>query len=102
MTTQNIEQTFEEYAILNAQIKLLTVQKDTMRDTITEFIKESGEDKRKTSLGTFTLTSRKSWIYPEYVTEAEGEYKVLKAKSESTGEATFTVNQSLLFKETKF
>jgi len=102
MSTQNIEQTLEAYAILKSKMKADKLVEAEMRETITAFVQDSGEDKYKTSLGTFSLTSRKTWEYPAYVTDAEDNYKVLKAKSESTGEATFVTKDSLSFRETKF
>lgn len=88
---------YEKYALLDGQIKELEETKEAMRATIIAQMNESGVEKIEHVLGTFSTTPLKKWVYPEYVTEMNESFKAAKAKSESTGEATYTENLSLRF-----
>lgn len=92
---------YNKYAVLNAQIANLITEKDVLREKILEGMKESGEIKVNTGVGTFTIAKLKSWTYPEYVTEMNENYKQAKAKAESTGDATYTESDSLKFNQVK-
>ncbi len=89
--------TYEEYAILDAQIKALTGQKDLLKAKIIEDMVARGEENASTAVGKFTITNLKTWTYTDKVTELEEKFKAQKAKEESTGDATFTEKQSLRF-----
>jgi hypothetical protein len=93
--------TYEEYAILDAQIKALEVKKESMRVEILKDMVDKGEDKIETSVGSFSVARLKKWVYPEYVTEMNESFKAAKAKAESTGEATYTEVESLKFNSIK-
>jgi hypothetical protein len=84
---------FEEYAVLDAQIKMLTAQKEALRDRLVEVV----HDKTETDYGTFSISHLKKWTYPEKVVELGEKFKAAKAKAESTGEATYEVEPSLRF-----
>ena len=92
---------FEEYAILDAQIKHLTAQKEELRDKMVLEMIDSGELKVQTVWGSFSVNQLKTWKYPDYVLEMNESYKAAKAKSESTGEATYEEKPSLRFTEVK-
>jgi hypothetical protein len=93
---------FEEYAILDAQIKHLESQKDALRAEITKDILESDDpDIGKTAWGKFSVSMLKSWTYPDDVLKLNEDYKVAKGKAESTGRATYEEKPSLRFTEVK-
>jgi hypothetical protein len=87
----------EEYALINAQIKNLNNRKDELQQMIIEQLISDGIEKVETGVGKFTISKLKTWEYPGYVINANEEYKALKAKAESTGEATFVESESLRF-----
>ncbi len=62
----------------------------------------SGEESIETQVGKFTVTRLKTWTYPEKVIELGDKFKAAKAKSESTGDATYIEKESLRFTQIKF
>lgn len=96
-----IEQTYEEYAVLNAQIKELTEKKNVLRDNILEDFVANGSDGAVTSIGKFTVTKLKTWTYTDETAQMVEDLKAVKAGEESTGEATFEEKPSLRFTQAK-
>jgi len=92
---------YEEYAVLDAQIKALISQKNGLKVQILEELIVNKEKTRETSVGKFTLASLKTWTYTAKVTNLEEDYKALKASEESTGTATFEEKPSLRFIQSK-
>lgn len=92
---------FETYALIDAQIKELTVKKDALRAEMIKEMQEKGEEKIETAWGKFSVTLLKKWTYPETVLAIGESFKSAKALAESTGDATFTTEPSLRFTETK-
>ena len=88
---------YEEYAVLDAQIKALTAQKDGIKVKILEDMVNSGEEKIQTSVGKFSISKLKSWTYSDKVTDLEEKYKAEKAHEEMAGIATFEEKPSLRF-----
>ena len=88
---------YEEYALLDAQIKDLENKKESLRVGILEDMIDKGVEKVETSVGKFTVSKLKKWTYTDKVTELNEKYKALKAKEESTGDATFEEVESLRF-----
>lgn len=84
-----ISNLYSEYASLEAQISALESKKEQLRPHIIEMMMSSGEDKVDIGVGKFSVSPRKKWTYPASVIDMEEKYKAAKAKSESTGEATF-------------
>lgn len=93
--------TYEEYASIDQKIKVLTEQKEQLRGVIVAEMLEKGEEKIETAVGSFSIARRKTWTYPEKVLEIGEKFKAAKAKSESTGEATYTEEESLRFNQIK-
>lgn len=93
---------FQEYAILDAQIKHLTSQKDELKEKILADMVEQNEKKVESDFGKFSITKLKTWTYPERVTALKDKYDIEKAKSESNGEATYEEKDSLRFTSVKF
>lgn len=87
----------EEYAVVDSQMKELELKKAGLRTKVLEELVAAGVEKVATTLGTFTMSPVKKWSYPEAVSEKEEEVKALKAKLESTGEATYTETPSFRF-----
>lgn len=92
---------YEEYAIIEAQIKELENKKDSLRGLILKEMVESGEEAVDTAVGKFSVTRLKKWTYPESVTSLKDKYDAEKARAESTGEATYTESESLRFTKIK-
>lgn len=88
---------YEEYAVLDEQIKALTEQKDRLREDILAGLVEEGVEGIETAVGKFTVTHLKTWQYPNRVVALGEKYKTEKAKAEQTGEATYTETDSLRF-----
>jgi len=95
---QNI---YEEYALLEIKEKEFKLKKDQLRTVILKGMVESGETKKETAMGSFSVSKLKKWSYPEHVNELEENFKVAKAKAESSNEATFTEKESLRFTSIK-
>lgn len=52
-----------------------------------------------TDLGTFTVSQRRTWTYPEAIEQREQELKKEKKIAEQMGVATYTTKPSAVFKE---
>jgi len=92
---------YEEYAVLDSQIKTLTAKKDELKAHIIDDMLERSEDKAETAVGSFTIARLKTWTYTKKVAELEEEYKARKAQEESTGDATYVEKPSLRFTQLK-
>lgn len=93
--------TYEEYAIIEAKIKDLKNKQDEMRVKILDEMILNEQKKVETPVGSFSLSQRKTWEYTKKVEEAKEKLDTLKAKEESTGEATFVEVPSLRFTAVK-
>ena len=96
-----MENTFELYAIVQSKINDLEKEKESLRKIITDHMIESGETKRETVFGNFSISKRKTWTYPEYVEKMKDEFEAAKEKSISTREATYIEKESLTFTSIK-
>lgn len=88
---------YEEYAIIDSQIKELESKKEQLRGVILTEMVSKGEEMVETAIGKFSVTRLKKWTYPEKVLELGEKFKAEKAKAESTGEATYEESESLRF-----
>ena len=88
---------YEEYAVLNAQIKTLKAKQDELREAILQSIIAAGVSKVATSVGSFSVTNLKTWTYSLATVQMLEDIKAVKASEESTGEATFEEKPSLRF-----
>ena len=93
---------YELYAVIDAEIKALTIKKDELRDQILAELVHEDVQGISTAVGRFTLSKLKSWKYTEAVEEKAEELKALKASEESRGDATFEEKPSLRFTSIKF
>ena len=92
---------YEEYAILDAQIKALTVQKEALREVITEEVLKLGEPYKDPSLGSFSVTQTKTWTYPEWCIAAKDKLDADIEQTKKTGEATYVEKPRLTFTAVK-
>lgn len=88
---------YEEYALIDAEIKALTSKKEAIRVSILTEIIDSGESKKATPIGTFTVAKLKTWTMPGYIIEMREDLKEAEEKAKSTEEATYVENESLKF-----
>lgn len=88
---------YTEYAALDAQIKELETKKDEIKGFILQEMVDSGEEAVETEVGKFSVTTLKTWTYPEEVVKLGDKFKAAKARAESTGDATFVEKNSLRF-----
>lgn len=100
-TKNNVSNIYEEYATLDAQIAALEAKKDQLRPHILQMMIERGEKKVDTAVGSFSVSKRKVWTYPERITELKDSVKAEEAKAQSTGEATYEEVDSLRFTQVK-
>lgn len=92
---------FDQYAVLDAQIKELENKKEELRGLILKEMVDNGEEAVETSVGKFTVARLKTWTYPDKVIELGDKFKAAKAKAESTGDATYVEKESLRFTQIK-
>lgn len=92
---------YDEYAVLDAQLKELEGKKDQLRGLIIKQMVDNGEEAIETAAGKFSITKLKTWTYPEKVIEMGDKFKAAKAKAESTGDATYVEKESLRFTQIK-
>lgn len=91
-----------EYAQIKAQIKALTDRESKLKKDIQLYMIENNADKIEApDVGTFSLAKRKSWAYPQAITEMEADLVVAKKTAEAKGEATYTEKPYFVFKEMK-
>lgn len=95
---QNI---YEDYAVVEAKIKDLKNKQDEMRIKILDDMILNEQKKVDTTVGSFSVSKRKTWTYTKGVEEAEEKLDALMAKEESTGDATFIETPSLRFTSIK-
>jgi len=88
---------YDEYAKLDAEISALEAKKEQLRPHILQQMIDSGQTKVETAVGKFSVTKLKKWTYPERVVAIGESFKAEKAKAESTGEATYEEQDSLRF-----
>lgn len=93
---------YEDYAVLDAQIRVLIEQKNKVKEDILEELAEGGETTVETAVGKFTVSNIKTWKYTDKVYELEEKFKAQKATEQSTGDATFEEKPSLRFTGIKF
>ncbi len=58
---------YEEYAVIDAEIKALEGKKDELRVLILKDMVDQGQEAVETSVGKFSVTKLKTWTYPEKV-----------------------------------
>jgi len=92
---------YEQYALIKSNIKELETKEAELKEIILADLESKGMDKFDIGAGKFAVAKLKKWSYPEAVLELGEEFKAAKAKSESTGEATFTETASLRYVEAK-
>lgn len=92
---------FQEYADLEFEFKLLEDKKSELRNKILDELKKNGIEKTETSVGVFTVASKKVYKYSEAVTKLADRLKIAKHKEEEKGIATPSISEYLLFTRPK-
>jgi len=96
---------YETYALLEAEIAAREAKKAQLKPFIIKRMIEDGMKSMDTSVGKFSVSKRKVWSYPEEVVlavkELDQEAKAIKAKAESTNQATYEEVPSLRFTQIK-
>ena len=92
---------YEEYGVLDAQIKVLTNQKDELKGKILEDLIKQDLKNIETAVGKFAIANIKTWTYSPVVGKLEEEFKARKATEQSTGDATYEEKPSLRFTQFK-
>jgi hypothetical protein len=88
---------YEEYALLESQEKEIKTKKEQLRPLIMQQMLDKGQKKIETGVGSFSISPLKKWTYPERIVKLEEDFKAEKAKTQSTGEATYVEEPSLRF-----
>ncbi len=83
--------------MLESEIAVREEKKAQLRPFIMEKMLADSAKKVETAVGTFSLAKLKKWTYPERIAKMEEDYKAEKAKTQSTGEATYEEADSLRF-----
>ena len=92
---------YDKYAVINAEIKELTTQKDKIKELILSEMESNGEKKTVKAVGNFAISKLKTWTYTPRVAELNEEFNAQKATEQSNGEATFVEKDSLRFNPVK-
>ncbi len=92
-----ISNLYEEYALLESQEQDIKKKKEKLRPLIMQQMLAKGQKKIETGVGSFSVNPLKKWTYPERIVKMGEDFKAEKAKTESTGEATFVEEPSLRF-----
>ena len=93
---------YQEYALLESQLKELETKKEQLRTHILKDMIRKKEEKIETDMGSFTVTKLKTWKYPRSIEVLKENFEAEKARAQSTGDATFTEKESLRFTNIKF
>jgi len=92
-----IDKMLEDYAVFDAQIKILTKKKDELKGKILWEMLEKKKRAIYAPTGTFTVSNLKTWKYTPKVAALEETFKAQKAIEQSTGDATFEEKPSLRY-----
>lgn len=69
---------YEKYAKLKAAAKAVADEIKLLEEDIFADLEEKGVDQYKNDLGTFSITYRKTWDYPDEIYHMEEELKLRK------------------------
>jgi len=89
----------KQYADLKVLIADAESKLDTLKPQVLETIGEAEEV--QTDFGTFSITKRRSWTYPQDITNKEKELKADQKKAQQLGTAEYTEAPVLVFKVIK-
>lgn len=102
MITTDQKNILNEYAQIKKEIKLLEAKADIINPQILEIMEQNEvEEISLSDHGVLSLGSRRTWKYPEVVSELEDELKSKKKESEQLGTASYTEKFYVIFKGKK-
>lgn len=87
----------KNYSEVKKQIKELEVKADELQPLVLAELTSAGVDKVESEFGTFSITERNKWTYPDYVKSAEKKFKDEKKKAEENGDAKSEKVKGLTF-----
>jgi hypothetical protein len=91
----------KQYISLKSDISTLEAKADELKVVIEEIMKSNNLDTLDTELGKLSMVGRKTWSYPQEITDLDTSLKDKKKESERLGTATYTENFSVRFFATK-
>lgn len=98
MITTEQKKLLREYADLKTASKNLESEMDILNPIVLQIMQDNEvEEIEVEDLGKVTLASRRSWRYPEAITEFESELKEKKKLAEQLGTATYNEKQYIIF-----
>lgn len=92
-----------EYANLKLEQKRIENNIELLKDQVLqEILQIRGDSDQPVSLAelpgcTFTVTARKTWVYSEYIKDAEKVIKARKEDEQADGTAIYTETHQLMF-----
>jgi 3-dehydroquinate dehydratase len=95
------DEKFIKYALLCKQISTLEAERDALKPEIQSEMEIENLQELKNEYGSFYFTTRKTWEYPEYITDKEAVFKAEKKLAEANGDAISIENKSLAFRMAK-
>jgi len=98
--TQQQKDTLTEYARIKIEASILDAKVEEMKGQVLAIMEESGaEEIELADYGKLSLGSRRKWEYSQPIKDREDALKEDKKNEERTGDATYTENKYVLFKE---
>lgn len=95
-----MKETLIEYAALKVQKALLEDKIEAMQPEVERIVIETNPTDKTVEvegIGTFTMVSKRKYIYPAYVLEKEEAFKEAKKEAEAKGDAQATETTYLKF-----
>ena len=89
---------YEQYAMMKSASGVLDERMSELAGMIIGEMELSGVEKQTFPYGTFSQTERKTWKYSEDIENKNTALKEAKKLEENSGEATYEIKKSLLFR----
>lgn len=86
------------YAKLNDEIAVLEAKREGIRTKILETLISENIEKDQTSVGTFSIAHKTTWVYSPAVKALDEKLKIKKIQEQKKGIATVARNPYLLFR----
>lgn len=95
----------KRYAFLKTEADKIKNELEFLQDTVLadvmQFEAEHGRMPSIEGVGHYSIQKRKAWEYDQAYKNADEALKQLKADEQADGRATFTENETLVFKQEK-
>lgn len=100
--TEHGRSLLERYAKTKAEVSALQDELAVIEDLVKEIVTKDCEGKYKSELGTLSVSSRKTYDYPDEIVSVENDLKEMKKSAQADGTATVTEKSFLTFRLKKF